>query len=422
MTILDTPAPTETRPPIRRALLVGVSYMIPFVATGGFLQALGLLLAGDAVTGPADDPAGSPVQHLGVLAFHLGTLAFGLLAPVLAAAVAYALAGRPGLVPGLTTGLAAATLGTGFLGGLLGGVLAGLAARLVTAAVERVRSPGWTRGPLAIVGTPLLTTLLAGGLMLGAVGPPLAVVTTALGRGLGSLGQTSAIGLGAVLGAMIASDLGGPINKIAYTYAAGALLGPAALTTPMTTAALSTPAAAAGPHLAVTTGALTAPTTAATGGPAAIAAGGTAGGAMAAVMAAGMCAPLALALATRLRPSLFTPAERRHAPAASALGALFVTEGAIPYAVADPARVLPAAVLGSATAGAVALGGHATLGVTHGGVLALFAAGHLLVFVTAVTVGTLVTAAAVLVAKGSKTVTRAKRVANHTGAAPQTPV
>ncbi|MFB9324125.1 hypothetical protein ACFF2X_42480, partial [Cryptosporangium minutisporangium] len=118
-----------------------------------------------------------------------------------------------------------------------------------------------------------------------------------------------------------------------------------------------------------------------------------------AVMAAGMSAPLAMALATRLRPRLFTPAERTHAPTASALGALFVTEGAIPYAVSDPIRVLPAAVLGSAAAGALALGTHTTLDAPHGGLLAVFTAGHAVAFLAAVALGTLLSAAAVIVAK-----------------------
>ncbi|MFB9323309.1 hypothetical protein ACFF2X_38315, partial [Cryptosporangium minutisporangium] len=195
-------SPPERQLPIRRALLVGVSYTIPFVAAGGLLQALGTLLAGDAASGVPI----SPLQRTGALVFSVGTLAFGLLAPVLAAAVAYALAGRPGLVPGLTTGVAATAAGAGFLGGLLGGVTAGVAAHLLA----RVRGPDWTHGPLAIVVLPVVATLFAAGLMLGLLGPPLALVTAVLTDWLGSLDGSSAILLGAVLGLMTAIDLGGP--------------------------------------------------------------------------------------------------------------------------------------------------------------------------------------------------------------------
>ncbi|GAA0224796.1 fructose-specific PTS transporter subunit EIIC [Cryptosporangium japonicum] len=364
--------------PFRRALLVGVSYAIPFVAAGGVLQALGLLLAGDTVTGVPF----SPLQRTGALVFSVGALAFGLLAPVLAAAVAYALAGRPGLVPGLTSGVAAAAVGAGFLGGLVGGLLAGVVAALIS----RIRRPEWTHGPVMIVALPVAATLVTGGLMLGVIGPPLAAVTRTSTGWLGALDGSSAGLLGVVLGAMTAIDLGGPVNKTAYAFAASGV------TTPFLTAA---------PPAAVLTGAATPPV-----------APTHPGAAMAAVMAAGMCAPLALALATRLRPSLFSDAERAHAPTAAALGALFVTEGAIPYAVADPARVVPAAVLGSATAGAVALGTHATVGAPHGGVLALFSVGHVVAFLTAVALGTALTCVAVI---GAKSVTRAKRPAGRTG-------
>jgi len=377
---VTTALPPQRGLPLRRALLVGVSYTIPFVATGGLLQALGLLVTGRA----------------GALAFAVGTLAFGLLAPVLAAAVAYALAGRAGLVPGLTSGVAAASVGAGFLGGLVGGLTAGLLAALL----GRVRGPHWTRGPLAIVLLPLVATLVAAGAMLGVLGPPLALATGVLTRWLGGLDGSSAVLLGAVLGAMTAVDLGGPVNKVAYTFAATGLTagvlgaGPLPLVASAATAQGGALQSGLVPSGVVQSGAV------------------QSGAAMAAVMAAGMSAPLALALATRLRPRLFTEQERAHAPTASALGALFVTEGAIPYAIRDPARVLPAAVVGSAAAGALALGTHATLGAPHGGVLALLTAGHVLAFLAALALGTALTAAAVIAAKS---VTRDKGHPGTTG-------
>jgi PTS system fructose-specific IIC component len=395
-TLVSTLVP-ERKLPLRRALLVGVSYAIPFVAAGGLLQALGLLLAGDQAgeeaTGALNDTGAyaGTLHRTGVLVFSVGTLAFGLLAPVLAAAVAYALAGRSGLVPGLTSGVAAAAVGAGFLGGLVGGLVAGLVAALL----GRVRTPRWTHGPVAIVALPVAATLVAAGLMLGVLGPPLAALTRILSGWLGGLDGSSAVLFGAVLGAMTAVDLGGPINKVAYTFAASGLA------TPLAAGAQAWP----GARDALPNGL---GDVSAAAHPAAV----QSGAAMAAVMAAGMSAPLALALATRIRPRLFSDEERAHAPTASALGALFVTEGAIPYAVADPARVLPAAVLGSAAAGALALGTHATLGAPHGGVVALFTAGHVVAFLTAVALGIALTTAAVIAAKS---VTRAKRTPGTIG-------
>lgn len=250
--------------------------------------------------------------------------------------------------------------------------------------------------------------------MLGVIGPPIAAVTRTLTGWLGGLDGSSAILVGAVLGAMTAIDLGGPVNKTAYAFAASGL---PAFTAPALQNATALPTAAALPSTHTLDTASTLANLAATAAahPATHSATHSAthpGAAMAAVMAAGMCAPLALALATRLRPSLFTDPERAHAPTSAVLGALFVTEGAIPYAIADPARVVPAAVLGSATAGAVALGTHATVGAPHGGVLALFSVGHVVAFLTAVALGTALSCVAVI---GAKSVTRAKRTAGTTG-------
>jgi PTS system fructose-specific IIC component len=326
---------------LRRAVFVGVSYMIPFIAAGGLLQAFGLLLGGSDV---AHTPA--TAQHPGAVLFGIGTLAFGMLAPALSGYIAFALADRPGLVPGITAGLAAASVGAGFLGGLAGGVLAGLAARLL----------GRLKGePFTVVLAPTVATLISAGTMLGLLGPPLGALSRTVTSWLGSLNGADAVLLGAVLGVMIAIDLGGPVNKVAYTFATAGLT-----------------------------------------------AGGVGTAPMAAVMAAGMCVPLGLALATRLRPAAFAPKERAHAPTATALGALFITEGAIPFAVADPLRVMPAALAGAASAGALSMGLHATLDAPHGGVLALFAAGDLLAFLAAIALGTLVTAVAVICAKETR--------------------
>ena len=358
----------KPRPELRRSLLVGVSYMIPFVAVGGLLEALGLLFGGPRIAETAavvargsllDLPSSGLAHYLGAVFFTLGSLAFGLIVPVLAGYIGYALADRPGLMPGFTAGLAANLAGAGFLGGVIGGLLAGI----VTQRLLRQSGPAWAAGVLSIVFVPLLATLVAGGVMLTLLGHPLALVTTALGTWLTGLGGTSAILLGAVLGAMITADLGGPINKAAYTFAASGLT-------------------------AVGSGAVTSGT-----------GSGSALSVMAAVMVAGMTAPLALWLATLARPQAFTPEERVHGPAAGALGAFFITEGAIPFAAADPLRVIPALMLGGASAGALTMAAHVTLEAPHGGLVALFAVGHVAMFLIALVLGTLISATAVLLAK-----------------------
>lgn len=336
---------------LRRALLTGVSYLIPFVAVGGLLQALGRLLGGPAIADLA--PAlmqrsflDAPVAgYTAAVLYTLGALAFTLIAPALAGYIAFALAGRPGLMPGFVTGLAASTVGAGFLGGLLGGVIAG--------GLTHALMPRTTAGTArALIGVPLVVTTVSGGLMLALLGRPIAVVTDALQANLTNLGGTSALLLGAILGAMIVVDLGGPVNKAAYTFAATTL----------------------------TTGAhdLTL---------------------MAAVMAAGMSAPLALWLAVSVQPRRFDEQERQAAPTAGILGALFVTEGAIPYAATDPLRVLPSLVAGGTVAGATAMALNAGVDAPHGGVLAIFATQHVAWFILAVVAGTLTAATGVLLAK-----------------------
>jgi fructose PTS system EIIBC or EIIC component len=338
---------------LRRSVLIGVSYMIPFVVVGGILQAIGLLLGGrDLARDPAavltgallDAPAGWG-QHTAAVVYTLGALAFSLLAPILAGYIAYAIADRPGIMPGITTGLAASVIGAGFLGALIGGILAGFAAEWL----GRLRLPDSMRGPASFLVVPLAATLISGGAMLAVIGPPVAAAEHALGGWLSGLGGTSAVLLGTVLGAMTVADLGGPLNKAAYTFAIAGVTAAGVTGTP----------------------------------------GGTA---MAAVMAAGMAAPLACWVATWLQPSAFTQEEREQGKAAGVLGAFFISEGAIPFAAANPLVVIPSLMLGGAVAGA----GTMAFGATHGGVLALIAAGHLLGFLASLAAG-IAAAAACLV-------------------------
>ena len=344
---------------LRQILLTGVSYMIPFVAAGGLLIALGFLLGGYQITDVADAvvvenslanlPDGGLSTYLGAVLFKLGALAFGFLVPALAGYIAYAIADRPGLAPGFTVGAIASFVGAGFLGGLVGGLIAGFAALWIS----RARVPVWARGLMPVVVIPLGATLIAGGLMLLVLGRPLAAVTTSLQDALNGLSGSSAVLLGVILGLMMAFDLGGPVNKAAYAFATAGL-------------AVDNPAS-----LKI----------------------------MAAVMAAGMVPPLALALATTLRPRLFSPEEQENGKAAWLLGASFISEGAIPFAAADPLRVLPPVMLGAAATGAMIMGLGTTLSAPHGGIFVFFAVGGIGGFLAALAVGTVVAGLAVVAAK-----------------------
>ncbi|MPQ98802.1 PTS lactose transporter subunit IIC [Modestobacter sp. I12A-02628] len=364
---------------IRRWLLTGVSYMIPFVAAGGLLIALGFLFGGYQIVNPdpssADGasyaanwalnntlfnlPSAAPLEglndgllgYLGALCTVLGQAAFGFLVPALAGYIAYAIADRPGIVPGFVVGAVSLTVGAGFLGGLVGGIIAGFAAKWIAG----WKLPTWARGLQPVVIIPLLATLISSGLMVVLLGRPLAAALTGLGDFLNGLTGTSAILLGIILGLMMCFDLGGPVNKAAYVFATTGL------------------------------------TAAATSGPLVI---------MATVMAAGMVPPLAMAISsTILRPKLYTAAERDNGKAAWLLGASFISEGAIPFAAADPLRVIPSMMLGGATTGAIVAGLGLELRAPHGGVFVFFAMSNAVLFILAVLIGALVGGVAVTIAK-----------------------
>ncbi|WP_017595860.1 PTS fructose transporter subunit IIC [Nocardiopsis potens] len=346
---------------IRQWLMTGVSYMIPFVAAGGILIALGFMVGGYGIS-EADpsvvidgfDPLSA--HAWGALMYLTGSAVFGFLVPVLAGFIAYAIADRPGLVPGFLGGAAALTVGAGFLGGLAAGFIAGFTALWLT----RLKVPSAVRGIMPVVVTPLLASFATGFAMLVVIGRPLAALMDGLNGWLGSLTGASLVLLGALLGAMMAFDMGGPLNKVAYTFA---------------TAGLTTVgASAAGDRPEFTV--------------------------MAAVMAAGMTPPLGLALATAVRKRAFTEAERENGKAAWVLGASFITEGAIPFAAADPLRVIPALVAGSAATGALTAAFGASLRAPHGGVWVTPLIGDPLMFLLALVIGTGITAGAVLALKG----------------------
>lgn len=357
----------------RQILLTGVSYMIPFVAAGGLLIALGFLFAGYDIANGADGqsaqaygmnslgahiavtntltdlPSGGLMQYIGAVLFTVGQLAFMFLVPALAGYISFAIADRPGLAPGFTAGAVAVFVGGGFIGGIVGGVIAGFTALWIS----RIAVPQWLRGLMPVVIIPLFASLVVGVLMFMLLGRPLAAITEGLKSWLGGMSGSSVIVLGIILGLMMCFDLGGPVNKAAYAFAVAGL------------------SVTDVPSMRI----------------------------MAAVMAAGMVPPLAMALATAVRPGLFSEPERENGRAAWLLGASFISEGAIPFAAADPLRVIPSMMAGGAVTGALIMAFDVTLKAPHGGIFVFFAIGNLAWFLIALAAGTVVAAIAVIAAK-----------------------
>ena len=344
---------------VRQWLMTGVSYMIPFVAAGGILIAISFMLAqvamgsngaieivkynlkpGDPLNIAETFSVGS-LTSWAALCFVIGSAAFSFLVPILSGFIAFAIADRPGLVPGIVGGFVAATMGAGFLGGIVTGLLGGFVARWVS---------GWNvakgvRGVMPVVVIPLLSSFITIGLFITVLGRPITALTNGLNSWLTSMNGASAVVLGLILGAMMGFDLGGPVNKVAYAFA--------------TTGLAAAGAATDAPQLKI----------------------------MAAVMAAGMVAPLSMALATSLRPKLFSEPERENGKAAWLLGLSFISEGAIPFAAADPVRVIASSVVGSAVTGALVMLFGATLRAPHGGIWVLPLIGNFALFILALVVG-----------------------------------
>ncbi|SOE13111.1 PTS system D-fructose-specific IIA component (F1P-forming), Frc family /PTS system D-fructose-specific IIB component (F1P-forming), Frc family /PTS system D-fructose-specific IIC component (F1P-forming), Frc family [Streptomyces sp. 2323.1] len=338
---------------LRKWLMTGVSYMVPFVAAGGLLIALAFAIGGYTINkapSVADHFLWTESTSWAALLFQIGTVAFGFLVPVLAGFIAYGMADRPGLVPGFVGGAIALTVNAGFLGGLIAGLLAGA----VVMAIQRVRIPAPLRGIMPVVVIPLLSSVVVGFLMFLVVGKPIAALQKGLTDWLSGLTGANAVILGALLGLMMCFDLGGPLNKVAYAFAVGGLANPNA-------------------------GSLKV---------------------MAAVMAAGMVPSLAMALATTVRGRLFTKAERENGKAAWVLGASFITEGAIPFAAADPLRVIPSAMAGGAVTGALSMAFGCTLRAPHGGIFVVPLIGQPLLYLLAIAAGTGVSTALVILLKG----------------------
>ncbi|KAA8610539.1 PTS fructose-like transporter subunit IIB [Salipiger aestuarii] len=323
-------------------LLTGVSYMLPLVVAGGLLIALSFVFGITAF------------EQEGTLAAALmaigGGGAFALMVPVLAGFIAYSIADRPGLTPGLIGGMLAVNLQAGFLGGIVAGFLAGYVALWLR---DNIKLPQTLEGLKPVLILPLLSTLITGLVMVYIVGEPVAAILAAMTAFLQSLGTANAVLLGLVLGGMMAVDMGGPINKAAYTFSVGLL-------------------------------------TSDTYAP------------MAATMAAGMTPPLGLALAAWIAKNRFTREEREASGAAAVLGLSFITEGAIPFAAKDPARVIPSIVVGSAVTGALSMYLGCKLVAPHGGIFVLAipnAVTNIAGYAMAIAIGTVITTGLLMVLK-----------------------
>lgn len=348
---------------IYKAVMTGISYMIPFVAAGGILVALGFVFEAITVPNLGDVNPKAILEsatlfnlgdvhwtlYLGAVLQTIGGFGLSLMVPALAAYIAYGLAQRPGIAPGFIAGSVALAVNAGFLGGIVGGILAGL----IAYALGTLKLPRWLGSMMPVVITPLVTSLVAGLAMYLLLGAPLAWVMTTLQDWLTSMSGGSALLLGLILGAMMASDLGGPINKAAYLFATAGLSSGATVNQEI----------------------------------------------MAAVIISGMVPPLAMALATTLRPKLFNENERENGKAAWLLGASFISEGAIPFASADPARVIPSTIVGGAIAGAISMGAHVASPAPHGGIWIIGLAQNPLMFFVAVLAGTVLSALVYVVLK-----------------------
>ena len=318
---------------VYKHLMNGVSFMIPFVVAGGIAIALSFLFGYKAF------------ENEGSLASYLmniggGKGAFGLMIPILAGYIAYSIADRAGLAPGMIGGAVATQLNAGFLGALVAGFLAGYIVVLIK---KYIKLPKTLQGIMPVLIIPVLGSLSTGLLLFYVIGKPVAFINQSMNDFLTGMSGTNAVILGLILGLMMAVDMGGPVNKAAYAFGTGTLVA------------------------------------------------GTGSMVMASVMAAGMVPPLGLALATVLFKNKFSAAEREAGKAAWVLGASFITEGAIPFAAADPIRVIPSIMIGSAVTGALSMAFKATLSVPHGGIFVFFAVGNWPLYILAIAVGTVIT-------------------------------
>ena len=326
-------------------LMNGVSHMLPFVVGGGILIALAFLIDGLCVDmnalAKADRANFGTITPVAAQLKTIGGLAFGLMLPVLAGYIGEAIGDRPALAVGFVGGVIAANGKSGFLGALVAGFVSGYLILLLRKLCDKLPDALEKIAPVLIY--PVAGILGIGLLMNFAIEPVMGAINTALNNGLTGMGGSSKLVLGLILGGMMAIDMGGPFNKAAYVF-----------------------------------------------GTAAIAAGNY--DIMAAVMIGGMTPPCAIALATLLFKDKFTKSEREAGPTNFIMGLAFITEGAIPYAAADPLHVLPACIVGSAAAGALSMAFGCTLMAPHGGIFVFPVVGNAIMYLVALVAGTVISA------------------------------
>ena len=321
---------------IYKHLMNGVSHMLPFVIGGGILIALAFLFDTFNPANPSGFGSGTP---LSAFLMKIGGASFGFMLPVLAGYIAMSIADRPGLVAGFVGGLLANQGGSGFLGALIAGFAAGYLVLLVKKLVSGL--PQALEGTKPVLFYPVLGVLFIGIAITFIINPPVSALNEWLMTSLQTMGTTSRVLLGLIFGAMMSVDMGGPVNKAAYVIGTGAL--------------------ATGEY-----------------------------GIMAAVMAGGMVPPLAIALCTTFFPSRFTEAERKSGITNYIMGLSFITEGAIPFAAADPIRVLPSCIIGAGTAGALSMFFECTLRAPHGGIFVVPTIGNPLLYLASIAIGSVV--------------------------------
>ena len=315
-----------------RHLLTGVSYMLPMVVAGGLCIALSFAFGIEAFKTP--DTLAAALMQIG------GDSAFKLMVPVLAGYIAFSIADRPGLTPGLIGGMLAVSTGSGFIGGIIAGFLAGYVAKAIS---QKLKLPPSMEALKPILIIPLLSSLVVGLAMIYLIGKPVAGILTGLTHWLQTMGTANAVLLGAILGGMMCTDMGGPVNKAAYAFGVGLL---------------STQTYAP----------------------------------MAAIMAAGMVPPLAMGVATMVARKKFDKGQQEGGKAALVLGLCFISEGAIPFAARDPMRVIPCCIVGGAVTGAISMAVGAKLMAPHGGLFVLLIPGAItpvLGYLIAIVAGTL---------------------------------
>jgi fructose PTS system EIIBC or EIIC component len=328
----------ESLQKLRQHLLTGVSYAIPFIACGGILIAAAIAFVPMTPTGP--DFSHSPTLRL---INDIGAASFDLMLPILAGYISYSIAGKPGLVPGFLGGYLSGRVRAGFLGAILVGLIAGY----IVQGLKKIPVSKYLRPIMPILVIPIVSGALIGFLMIKVVGAPIALLMDHATHALMSLSTGNGVILGLVLGSMIAFDMGGPINKTAFFFGAAMIREGNYQIMGACAAAICTP-------------------------------------------------PLGMGLATLIRKNLWSIEEQEAGLAAIAMGLTGLTEGAIPFAAADPIRVIPSIVAGSALASVIAILGGVGDHAPHGGPIVLFAVDHKVVYSLAILAGTLLTAALVI--------------------------